>query len=46
MEKFALEFKNKYKDELLEIQDLNKLINVSDFNETRELIEKGFQLYI
>ena len=46
MEKFALEFKNKYKDELLEIQDLNKLINVSDFNETRELIEEGFQLYI
>lgn len=46
MEKFALEFKNKYKDELLEIQDLNKLINVSDFKETRELIEKGFQLYI
>ncbi len=46
MEKFALEFKNKYKDELLEIQDLNKLINVSDFKETRELIEKGFKLYI
>jgi len=46
MEKFAFEFKNKYKDELLEIQDLNKLINVSDFKETGELIEKGFQLYI
>jgi len=46
MEKFAFEFRNKYKDELLEIQDLNKLINVSDFKETGGLIEKGFQLYI
>ena len=46
MEKFALEFRNKYKDELLEIQDLNRLINVSEFKETGELIEKGFQLYI
>jgi len=46
MEKFAFEFKNKYKDELLEIQDLNRLINVSEFKETGELIEKGFQLYI
>ena len=46
MEKFALEFRNKYKDELLEIQDLNRLINVSEFKEAGELIEKGFQLYI
>jgi len=46
MENFAFEFRNKYKDELLEIQDLNRLINVSDFKETGELIEKGFQLYI
>jgi len=46
MEKFAFEFRNKYKDELLEIQDLNKLINVSDFKETGGLIEKGFQLYL
>lgn len=46
MEKFAFEFRKKYKDELLEIQDLNRIINVSEFKETRELIEKGFQLYI
>jgi hypothetical protein len=45
MENFTLEFRDKYRDELLEIQDLNKLINVSEFNETKELVEKGFQLY-
>ncbi len=46
MKKFTVEFRDKYKEELLEIQDLNKLINVSGFTETKELIEKGFQLYI
>ena len=46
MKKFTLEFRNRYKEELLEIQDLNKLINVSEFTETKELIEKGFQLYL
>ncbi|MFX1376538.1 MAG: hypothetical protein ACFFA0_12070 [Promethearchaeota archaeon] len=46
MENFTFEFRNKYKDELLEIQDLNRLINVSEFKQTGELIEKGFQLYI
>lgn len=46
MEKFTVEFRNKYRDELLEIQDLNRLINVSEFKETGELIEKGFRLYI
>ncbi len=46
MKKFTVEFRNKFKEELLEIQDLNKLINVSEFTETKELIEKGFQLYL
>ncbi|MFW9824451.1 MAG: hypothetical protein ACFFE4_16020 [Candidatus Thorarchaeota archaeon] len=46
MKNFTLEFRNKYKVELLEIQDLNKLINVSEFNETKELIEKEFQIYL
>jgi hypothetical protein len=46
MKQFTIEFRNKYETELLEIQDLNKLINVSEFTETKELIEKGFQLYI
>jgi hypothetical protein len=45
MKQFTLEFRNKYKEELLEIQDLNKLINVSEFTETKELIEKEFQVY-
>ncbi len=46
MKQFTLEFKNRYKEELLEIQDLNKLINVSEFTETKELIEKEFSVYL
>ena len=46
MKQFTLEFRKKYKEELLEIQDLNKLINVSEFTETKELIEKEFQIYL
>jgi hypothetical protein len=46
MKDFAENFKDKYYNELLEIQDLNKLINVSEFNETKKLIEDGFQLYL
>ena len=46
MKNFAVVFNKKYKKELLEIQDLNKLINVSEFTETKELIEKEFQLYL
>ena len=46
MENFAREFKNKYKNELIEIQDLNKLINVSEFKETKDIIEKNFQMYL
>jgi hypothetical protein len=46
MKQFTSEFKNRYKEELLEIQDLNKLINVSEFTETRELIEKEFSVYL
>jgi hypothetical protein len=46
LRQFTIEFRNKYKEELLEIQDLNKLINVSEFTEIKELIEKGFQLYL
>ncbi len=43
---FTKEFKIKYHDELTEIQDLNKLINISDFNETIKLIEKYYQNYL
>jgi hypothetical protein len=46
LRQFTIEFRNKYKEELLEIQDLNKLINVSEFTGIKELIEKGFQLYL
>jgi hypothetical protein len=46
MKKFTLQFKDKFQNELLEIQDLNKLIHVSEFNGAKELIEQGFQLYL
>ena len=42
---FTQEFKIKYHEDLIEIQDLNKLINISDFNETIRLIEKYYQNY-
>ncbi|MFW9901845.1 MAG: hypothetical protein ACFFDY_11295 [Candidatus Thorarchaeota archaeon] len=46
MESFTLEFKSKFKNELNEIQDLNKLINVSEFKETKDIVEKIFQMYL
>ncbi|MFX0037192.1 MAG: hypothetical protein ACFE9I_16290 [Candidatus Hermodarchaeota archaeon] len=46
LDNFTIIFRNKYKNELIEIQDLNKLINVSEFKETREIIEKNFQMYL
>ncbi|MFW9819271.1 MAG: hypothetical protein ACFFE5_06650 [Candidatus Thorarchaeota archaeon] len=46
MNKFAKEFKERYRSELTEIQDLNKLINVSEFKETKEIIESNFQMYL
>jgi len=46
MDNFSKEFCIKYKNELTEIQDLNKLINVSEFKETKDIIEKNFQMYL
>ena len=46
MENFTVAFKNKFYNELNEIQDLNKLINVSEFNETKEIVENTFQMYL
>ncbi|MFX1597173.1 MAG: hypothetical protein ACFFBK_14040 [Promethearchaeota archaeon] len=46
LDNFTIVFKNKYKNELMEIQDLNRLINVSEFKETRDIIEKSFQIYL
>ena len=43
---FAQDFRYKYKNELTEIQDLNKLINVSEFNETKSIIERNFHMYL
>ena len=42
---FSDDFKEKYKNELNEIQDLNKIINISDFKDTKEIIEKNFKAY-
>jgi len=46
MNNFSNEFKGKYKNELKEILDINKIINVSEFSDLKDLIEKNFQLYL
>lgn len=43
---FSEEFKKKYKKELNDIQDLNRIIDVSDFIDTEEIIKHHFQLYL
>ncbi len=43
---FTEEFIKKYKNELIELSDLNKLINVSEFSETLTLVRKYFNLYL
>ena len=40
------EFKEQYKNELLELQDINKIINVSEFKEAKRIIEKNFKIYL
>ncbi|TFG06092.1 MAG: hypothetical protein EU539_08610 [Promethearchaeota archaeon] len=46
MENFTNEFQLKYEKELVDIQDLNKIINVSDFEQTKNMIEKNFKIYL
>lgn len=46
MTNFSNEFKGKYKNELKEILDINRIINVSEFSDLKDLIEKIFQLYL
>ena len=46
IENFTNDFKARYKSELLEIQDLNKLIDVSEFKDTKEIIEENFKIYL
>ena len=43
---FSNDFNSKYKNKLLDIQDINRLINISEFIDIKELVEKHFQLYI
>ncbi len=40
------DFAQKYETELEEIKDINKLINVIDFKDTKEIIERNFEIYI
>ena len=42
---FSNDFNSKYKNKLLDIQDLNRLINISEFIDIKELVEKHFHLY-
>ncbi len=42
---FSNDFKNKYKDILLDIQDINRLIDIKEFKDIEILVEKHFQLY-
>jgi len=46
MKRFSDEFKQKYKNELNEILDINTIINVSEFSNLKGLIEKNFHLYM
>ena len=43
---FSIEFKSKYENELSDLQDLNTLINISEFSGAKEIVEKNFQLYL
>ena len=43
---FSEEFKNQYRDELVQILDLNRIIDVAEFNDAKTLIERNFRLYL
>jgi hypothetical protein len=42
---FTDDFMEKYESELNDIQDLNKIIDITDFKDTEEIIEKNFKAY-
>ncbi|MGQ4875714.1 MAG: hypothetical protein ACP6IY_16750 [Promethearchaeia archaeon] len=46
MKKFTEDFKKRYYEELNEILDLNKLINITEFKDAKNLIEKHFKVYL
>jgi hypothetical protein len=46
MQRLSFDFAQKYENELEEIRDINKLINVVDFKDTKQLIENNFDIYL
>ncbi len=46
LDNFTYDFKEKYENELNDIQDLNKIIDISDFKDTKGIIEKNFKVYL
>ncbi|MEJ2251318.1 MAG: hypothetical protein P8Y70_02270 [Candidatus Lokiarchaeota archaeon] len=46
IEKFEDKFAQEYQRELTEIQDINKIINVSEFRKTNEIIEDVFNIFL
>ncbi|MHA1149339.1 MAG: hypothetical protein ACTSR8_13975 [Promethearchaeota archaeon] len=46
MQQFTSEFKKRFMLELTEIYDLNRLINVADFKDTKHIIEEIFSMYL
>jgi hypothetical protein len=46
MNRFMKEFEEKYRSELKEIEDINKIINVTDFEDAKYLIEQNFKIYL
>ncbi len=45
MQQLMIDFEKRYKSELKEIEDINKIINVSEFKDTKQIIEKNFQIF-
>jgi hypothetical protein len=46
IEDFSIGFKKRYKNELNDIQDLNRIIDLAEFTDTKDMIEHTFQLYL
>jgi len=46
MEILTKQFEEKYKKELTEIQDINRIINVSDFKDAEKIIKESFELFL
>lgn len=46
IEQFSKHFKSQFIQELSEIRDLNRIINVSEFKAAKEIVEQTFELYL